>query len=227
MSEAQVAVPVNMYISAAVERDLDDQGCSQRSVVFAWVGANVVRPISMCCMEASRLRIEMSLSYFVWVIFRLPPPYVPAQAVKGEACTEFKAKRRARCAHTLAVAVFSRIGLDSTASSTGEGGAAGGSSGGSGLPRTPTVFLDRDAASYISRLKGMLTYIQRLALPPTRPSGLARLSEEPAKRFTVSQTQCTCGGKLILQAVEDAKLVTEVSCGFGLWYCSGFSQVVS
>ncbi|CAN0357426.1 unnamed protein product [Ectocarpus sp. 8 AP-2014] len=132
------------------------------------------------------------------------------KAVKGEACTEKKNKKRARCAHTLVVAVFSRIGLDSTASSTGEGGAAAGaSSGGSALPRTPQVFLDSNAESYCSKLADMLTCMRRLALAPTAPSGLARLSETPARRLMVSHTKCTCGGELLPEADVNATLVTE------------------
>lgn len=169
----------------------------------------------------------------VWITYFLGdsamhPPHVPAQAVKGEPCTENKNKKRARCAHTLVVAIFSRIGLGSTASSTGEGGAAAGaSSGGSALPRTPQVLLDSDAESYRSKLEDMLTYIRRFALPPTAPSGLARLSETPARRLMVSQTKCTCGGELLPEADVKATLVTEVRRGFGLCFCSGFSKVVS
>lgn len=149
-------------------------------------------------------------------------PHVPAQAVKGEACTENKSKKRARCTHTLAVAVFSRIGLDSTASSAGGGGAAAGaSSDGSVLPRTPQVLLNQDPEAYASKMTDMLTYLQRSALPSSRPSGLERLSENPARRLKVSQRKCTCGGELLLEADVDGTLVTEVRCGFGLGCCSG------
>lgn len=158
------------------------------------------------------------------MIVRDAPSVRATQAVKGEACSEFKMRSRARCPHTLLVAVFSRIGLDSTASSVGEGGVEGASSGGSVLPRTPKVLLESDAAAYCSRLSDLLTYIFRNPLPPTIPSGLARLSEEPAKRFTVSQEMCTCGGELRPEADVDAKLVTEVSYGFELSYAARFSQ---
>lgn len=141
---------------------------------------------------------------------------LPAQAVKGEACSEFQAKRRARCAHTLLVAILlSRIGPESTASSTGEGGGAGASPAGSTVQRTQELLLKDDRDGYNARLSDMLFYISRHRLPYPCPIGLPPLSTEPARIFTISQTTCTCGGKLLSEPDVDGKLVMQASCVFG------------
>eukprot|EP00752_Nemacystus_decipiens_P015187 g13523.t1 len=129
------------------------------------------------------------------------------KAVKGEACTENKNKKRSRCVHTLTVAVFAGIGLGS---STGGGGAAaGGSSGGSGVTNTPRMLLDEDAEMYRSRLADLLAYIWRFALLPTAPSGLAPLSDKLPRKFVVFQTKCACGGELLAEKDVDGTLLTE------------------
>lgn len=150
------------------------------------------------------------------------PSILAAQAAKGEACTENTERHRQRCVHTLIVALFSGVGQHSTASpGTGEGAAAGEPSGGSLLPRTPRALLEDDEALYCRRLQDTLVYMSRHQFPPAVPSGLRQVVAEPGTRFTVSQTRCTCGGELRSEGgVEDAKLVTEVSSGFGLCCCS-------
>lgn len=135
-----------------------------------------------------------------------------AQAVKGEACSAYKERRRARCPHTLIVAIVARIGQNSTAaSSTGEGGAAGASSNDPELPRTPRVLLDSDAGFYDSKMQDTLVYMSRLKFPSTFPSGLGQVVGTAGTRFTVSQTRCTCWGELLPDGDVDAKLVTAVS----------------
>lgn len=190
-----------------------------------WLGLRYFVPRSAtCCLYAANQRSRLQfLGDSV-----MHPPYVPAQAVKGEACTENKARKRSRCVHTLTVAIFSGIGLGSTASSTVEGGAAAGaSSGGSVVPRTPRLLLAQDAESYASRLADTLAYIQRSALPSTAPSGLSRLPDKPPSRFVVSQTKCTCGGELLPGHDVDGTLVTEVRFwGWALCW-SDFCECVS
>lgn len=94
------------------------------------------------------------------------------------------------------------------------------------LPRIPRVLLEEEASLYESRLQNSLVYMSRLKFPPARPSGLGRVEDKPGTRFTVSQTRCSCGGDLFPEGGVDAKLVTAVSCGFGLCCCSVIAEVV-
>lgn len=122
----------------------------------------------------------------------------PTQAVKGEACSVAKLKRRGQCAHILVVAILTRCVLDSPASRPGEsGGLAGDSSGGCALPRTPQVLLKDGGAGYCSRLQETLAYLSRHPFPPTIPSGVRQVTAEPGKRFTVSQRRAPAGVKSV------------------------------
>eukprot|EP00903_Cladosiphon_okamuranus_P020332 g18654.t1 len=69
----------------------------------------------------------------------------------------------------------------------------------------------KDAESYRSRLADFLLYVRRFAFPSTPPSGLARLSDEPPRRFVVSPTRCTDGGELLAEKDVDGTLLTEAT----------------
>lgn len=190
-------------------------------------------PKPTCFLQAHCLTIEKTPLLALFVLADLVYlrharlPTVAAQAVKGEACSEYGASHRTGCAHTFIVQIFARVEQKSPASSrTGEGGApAGASSGAAVLPRTPRVLLAENKPLFASRLQDSLTYVSRIKFPPTRPSDLRPVLGAPGGRFTVSQTRCTCGGELSSEADWDAKLVTEVSCECG-FCCSVFSEVV-
>ncbi|CAB1101678.1 unnamed protein product [Ectocarpus sp. CCAP 1310/34] len=148
------------------------------------------------------------------------------QVSEGEASRRVTSSRHFMCkvrAHLGRCCLFPHwVGFDGVEHRRGWG-SSGCFFGWLSLPRTPRVFLDSDAESFCSKLADMLTYMRRLALPPTAPSGLARISVTPARRLVVSQTKCTCGGELLPEADVNATLVTEVerrkcgTCGACAW----------
>eukprot|EP00903_Cladosiphon_okamuranus_P021995 g20222.t1 len=66
-------------------------------------------------------------------------------------------------------------------------------------------------------MQDSLTYISRIKFPPTRSPDMRPVVGTPGRKFTVSQTRCTCGCELTSEADCDAKLVTEAPQVVSVW----------
>lgn len=140
------------------------------------------------------------------------------------ACSENKARKRAKCVHTLLVALALwraggmgneglDVGEDNLGEEGGNDGDDGADPGGASCQRTAQILLDDDGKKYARDLANSLNFMSIYKLPPSLPGGVMSVKATNGVTYTTSQQKCsTCRGCFSpAGVVEAAKLVTRVS----------------